>query len=66
MRPELSVTHTCRKFDKVLEWAESRYVNWSNGRMTVIDGHIVDYSSLGPPPLSSPANWDWDADEVAH
>lgn len=50
LEPNMEVTHTCRNFSKIRDWAVSRWVKIPNRRKRVQNGTIVDYSSWGPDP----------------
>jgi hypothetical protein len=49
MKPRLEAVHTCRNFEKIKDWAFDRYVDWSNDRLHVENGKIVDYSYVIDP-----------------
>jgi hypothetical protein len=66
MIPGLGVTHTCRDFEKIKDWAFERWVNYDNLRSVVEDGKVVDYSFMPASPLDIPQDWDMSADEFAH
>jgi hypothetical protein len=49
LNPRLDSVHTCRNFEKIRGWAFDRYVDWTNDRLHVENGKIVDYSSIEDP-----------------
>ena len=62
MMPRLDITHTCRNFSKIQEWAWARFVNTTNKKTRVDeDGRIVDYAGLGSNPgehFQIPNGWE--------
>lgn len=59
--PKITITHVCRNFDKVKQWAASRWVDWkwSDRRKVVENGDVKDYSSWEVKTKEHPIPKDW-------
>ncbi|KAI0862664.1 hypothetical protein F4860DRAFT_512633 [Xylaria cubensis] len=69
MEPELGTMHMCRDFSKVQEWTWSRTLGYSNKRLRVENGTVVDYSGWGENPEDKfadfvPDGWNHTVDEL--